>query len=504
MKKSEKGIFIGLGILCFLALSVIALNIYISNRIEGRINEIGNSTEYEQLEIGFLGKNIELTGFSYMGPGTNFKAEQISLEDIGLFQYLLNDKIAIDNVTIIRPLAVINSDSETESEEEQGQEFNRNVSIEHFQITDGIFKLKKQNSEDNKFYSEVRKLKISNIQIDSSTLKKKIPFEYNSYEVVGDSIQVELNKEHDITINKWESRNGKILIRDFRITPLYNKPEFDKVIPYEKDRFSLDVDSINLEDLSFSFRNDTLHLSNSHMRISQPELLIYRNRSLPDDPRSKNLYSQTFRELPFKLDFDTIRLSEGKIVYEEAVTRDGGPARIAFHQLEGTIENLTNMNLDREDYPRTQVVASALFMNEARLEIDWSFDISNHTNKFLFSGESERLPASALNPYMIPALGIEANGAFNSIYFTFTGNEKTAVGDVLVNYENFSIDILKDGSREEKGIITAIANLFLDNNGHSGDNEQKNVEVERDEKKSFWSYIWSAVKKGLMESVKQF
>lgn len=501
---NRKRILIILSIFGFLVLSIFLLNVYIKNRIETRINNFSKSgIEYKELDIGFLGNSVEILDLEYTAQQKEISAGKLSINDISLFKYLLNNKLVIDEILIYNPRITWKGNFQNESGE-QGKFSKEDITIKQLKIFDGTIIKKDPESERSKLYLSLPEFTVLDISVNSSTFQEYIPFNYKSYTIEGDSVQLKFNPEHNLTAGNFYVKNGKVDIKDFKIIPIYNRAEFDKIVPYEKDRINLQVDSISLQELSFEFRNDTLYLENPHMKISDAELFIYRNKVLPDDPRKKTLYNEKFRELPVKLDFKKINITSSQIEYEVATERDGGPAKIKFNNIKGTIKNLTNVQQKENDGPRVKITASSLFMNETPVDIEWDFDVFNMNNKFLFSGEVGRLPGSAINPYMVPAQGIEAEGALNSVYFTFTGNEERAIGDVRVNYENFKINLLKEGSREEKDIISAIANLFLDNDGHSGNNVQKNIEVERDEKKSFWFYVWTGVRKGIMESVKQF
>lgn len=488
-----------------LALGLIFLNIYIQNRIEDGINSFLDSpSSYETLDIGFLGTSVELTGVNYEGEGRNLEAQQISVKDISLIKYLFSNKIAIDEIEIAEPSILLISGIKKDSAKQKQQQFNRDLSVEKLQVSNGTFRLRKKDSAANEIYISFPEFSVSEISADSSTLNDKVPFNYSSYSFHGDSLRLNMNPEHFIAASTLKIDDGKISVNDFRIIPYYDKVEFDRKVPYEKDRISLRVDSIGLSNLSWEFKNDTLHLKNPMMKVSGGDLQVYRNRILPDDPRKKTLFAQKLRQLPFKLSFENVEVTGSRIEYEEGTERQGGPARVSFFQVEGDIKNITNMDLHREDFPRTTIKASAVLMKESPLDVEISFNVTNLNDKFLVSGNAGRVPGEAINPFLIPARGIEAEGALQSVYFTFTGNDDVMIGDVRVNYDRFRINLLEEGSRDEKEFLSALANLLVDNDGHTGENAQKDIEVTRDKTRFFWNYVWSGVRKGVMESVKQF
>lgn len=492
-----------ISVIAVLALGFLFLNSYIQNRIEDRVNSFLPPSAYGELDIGFLGTSVKLTGVSYEEAGRSLQAQQISVKDINLAKYIFSNKIAIGEVGISEPSILIITGGKNDSSK-QKQKFERDILVEKLQVSNGIFRLKKKDSSANEVYFRFPELAVSDIAVDSSTLKETVPFNYNSYKIHGDSLRLNMNPEHFIAASTLKMDNGKISIQDFRIIPYYDKPDFDRQVPFEKDRISLRVDSIGLSDLSFNFSNDTLHLKNPQMKVSGGNLQVYRNRKLPDDPQTKTLFAQKLRQLPMKVNLESVEVTGSRIEYEEGTERKGGPARISFYQVEGNIDNLTNMNLDREDFPRTTAKVSAVFMKETPLDVEISFNVTNLNNKFLVTGTAGSLPGRAMDPFLIPMRGMEAEGALQEVYFTFTGNDDFMTGDVKVNYDRFKINLLEEGSRDEKEILSALANLLVDNDGHTGENIQKDIKVIRDKTKSFWNYAWSGIQKGLMESVKQF
>jgi hypothetical protein len=124
-------------------------------------------------------------------------------------------------------------------------------------------------------------------------------------------------------------------------------------------------------------------------------------------------------------------------------------------------------------------------------------------DQFVISGEFGSITGDELNSFLRPAMGVEAEGRINAVYFTFTGNDDVATGDVRLSYENFRVVLLKDGSQEKKGFFSAIVNLFIDNDGNTGPAEEKDIQVSRDKSRSFWSFVWSALRKGIRESFSQ-
>lgn len=311
-----------------------------------------------------------------------------------------------------------------------------------------------------------------------------------------------MNPEHFIVAENFSIKDGKVSVKNFRIKSYYDREEFDQRIPHEKDRISLDVKNIELDSLSFSFVNDSLYITNPLLKITGADLDIYRNKLLPDDPRIKTLFNEKMRNSPVKFNLKQVKVAGSNIQYEEKINEKGPPAKVIFTDIEGTVENLVNVNMNRKDFPRTFVDASALFMGATSVKMDWSFNATHLNNKFLISGEFSTVPGELMNPLLKPSFGVEAEGKLQTVFFTFTGNEDTGVGDVRVIYDRFKINVMQKEGREKNKILSALANLFIDNDGVS-DHRTHNVEFSRDKNKSFWNYVWTGLKKGVIDALEQ-
>lgn len=504
MAKKKNLPFIILGVLALLALSIFLAGVYLSNRIENKISQaLDGEAVYKEIDVDLWQKKITIQDLRQEEGSRKIFIKRIALEGIGFYDYVFNNEIIIEDLIVEEPEIQL-PDRDNKGPSALQQKLEKTILIKNFKVTSGTFNLLGSDSTKNAIFVQFPELSLKDVAIDSSTIRRKIPFNYSSYEFLADSVRLNMNPEHFIAASEVILDTSKAVVNDFRIIPYFTKTEFDRTVGYEKDRISLRVDSIKLMSLDFDFRKDTLHLTSPQMVISHGDLEIYRNRLLPDTIYTKPLYSQVLRNAPVKMDVEEVQIAGTEIVYEEKVAADRPAAKVGFYDINGQIKNLTNMRLDRQDFPTTIIDVDANFLHVAPVKVEWSFDINNPEDRFLISGNFGKVPATALNDYLRPAMNIQAEGALESVSFTFSGDEEVAVGDVRVIYDQFKIQLLEEDGRGIKNFLSSIANLFVDNDGLSEEDVVKDVRIERDPTKSFWNYIWSGVQKGLKESLSQF
>ena len=297
------------------------------------------------------------------------------------------------------------------------------------------------------------------------------------------------------------SMNGdNVLIRDFKILPKYSKAGHQKTISVEKDRYDLKIDSIQMNNFRWSVQNDSLKIQNSFTGIHSVNFQIYRDKLQPDDDTFKPLYSRMIRQLPILLQLDSVKVSNTYIQYEENIHPDREAGMVEFSNLNGSIKNITNINMNSEDFPRTIIDVNASFMKTAPLTVHWEFDISNKSDRFQINGEMGRLPAEQMNKFLKPAMNVEATGEILNMYFNFYGNNTQGSGDMRLEYKDFKVEVLrKDGKRKNK-IISALANLIVKNKALNDKANYKEISFTRDKTKSFWNYFWNLIKNGALKA----
>lgn len=507
MKKSKKillYIFAGIAVLVVL---LIAANNYAEYRIKKAIEKNLQQAEisYSKINVSLLSRKAAAVQPHLEMQNKEIDAARLSLDDIGVFDYLFGDKIVIGELKLEKPLVKLLSKKGRDSSAKPSKKgFKKEILIKEFRVENGSFTLSKKDSSAHKLFARLPLISFSGVKIDSSSVKKQIPFTYKKYKLRADSLFINMNSEHDILIGNVQIDDGEVQVKDFRIRPKYSKPEFQKHIPYEKDRVELKIDSIGLSDLQWKMTNDTLEFDNPMTRISNAELKLYRDKRQPDFPGTKPLYSKMLRQLPVKLKFDTLKLRNVYIRYEQMVKGERGPGMLDFSNLNATIYNLTNVDLGRKDYPLTQVDARADFMREAPVVIDWNFNVSNPADYFTISGNMGQLSGDGINSFMSPAMGVKAQGSIEDLDFDFSGNNEKATGETSLQYHDFKVVVLKDNGKKKSGLLSALANLIVDNKTANEKQQHKNISVTRDEHKSFWNYFWLCIRAGALKSFLKF
>lgn len=499
MSRTGKILIVIGSVILLLALLVFFANRYAKKEIETALENELSQLEYSEISVSVLQGNSTVTRPVFRIGKFRVEAEEFQLRDLDYSGYIFDGNITISKVGIIRPKVVYNkTDSVPTAAGEEQNKPQRKFRIKELELEGGTFRMVENDTAKDIMYMSLPNLVVREIELDEQTQRSGLPVEYESVNMNIDSLFTEMNEEHNIAIGTATFENEDLSLEHFQIIPKYNRREFDRRIPFEKDHVQLNIEDITIRSLSWGIKNDTLRFSSPFINISNPDLQIYRNKMLPDDPRIKPLYSKMLRELGVKLELDSIRVEGANIVYEENVVQDRPPGKVAFEEVNADIRNIMNTGLGREDFPQTVIDAEALFQGRSTLTLNWEFRVNNEKDEFNVSGDFAGIPANAMNSFLTPAMNVEVEGEIESLYYNFYGDPDVARGDMRLSYRDFKVNLLDEG--EGKGLLSRLANLILKNDVVDEDIKQENVEAERDKTKSFWNYLWLCIRNGALKT----
>ncbi|MCB0470996.1 MAG: hypothetical protein KDC51_10980, partial [Flavobacteriaceae bacterium] len=306
----------------------------------------------------------------------------------------------------------------------------------------------------------------------------------------------------NIEISQVEINTGKSILRDLKLYTKYNKQELSRIIPVERDHFNLNCPLIELNSLDLGFVQDSMfYFKCPKITFNEPDLKVFRDKLVHDDLKTKKLYGTLLRNLPFHLNVDSLQINKGSIRYTEKVKAENNGGTVHFSNFNLSVQSLSNTYVSPV---KTTIQVTSEFMGTAPLQANWSFDVNDRSDAFMFHANIGKLPANNMNQFIEPNLGKRVEGDLLNTVFTIHGNPYTSSVDMGIKYRDFDVIALrKDGKRKNKVLSNAI-NVFVDNDSGSNSNSLREVqvkEVERDQTKSVFNFIWKNVKAGLLKAM---
>lgn len=468
----------------------------VEKKLENNLKAALEQVQFSQVDINLLLNRATVSQASLQRDELQLSVKEITVSGVNMFALLIKEQIKVNELRISGAQAIYFPDNMDTTQ--RGAELEQLIFIDQITIENGYFRIEKQGEQ--VLALDIPLFDLHGIEIDSESLKSPIPLRYEQYHLQVDSIEAQLDSRHNFFLEKLELNNGKTLARNLQVVPKYSKSEFQRHIPHELDRYDLRVAEIRTDSLEFAFLKDSLFINSSLLEIDGPDLEVYRDKLQADDPSKKLLYSAQIRNISANLELEQVLVKDGHIVYLERVHKDRDPIKVEFTNLDGAIRNLKNYPLDTDVLRDTEISVQTVFMGAAPLDVEWNFNVADPAEHFRISGSFNNLPSAGIDNLLRPAMNVKANGSISYLAFDFEGNDDRALGEMQLEYDDFSIEVLRKDGNQKSGLLSAIANLFVNRSTSNDEVTHSGLEVERVKNKSFWNYLWLCIRTGAFES----
>lgn len=464
-------------------------------------NDLDYNVSYSDLNISFFSREVILRDIAIHPIDTTAKYKtgvyatinKIKLYDVSLLHVLSSNQILIGGLDIETPhirLYPLKKDSVKIK-----KQFDKILKLEVFKMNNGDLEVYKKYEKHPFFYLNNFNFKLNGIGITPEGLKDKIPFTFSDYTITADSFKFLMNKFYTITAGSLNSDFTTVKLKDLKVKPNYTKTEFLKHETHQVDIFDVAVHEIKLDSVNWGYNKEKdLFVNISHVNLNRINAHISRDKSLPEDMRTKPLYSKMLRDIPFYLNIKNIEISDSNIVYDEE--QDARPlyGTINFGDFNASIKNLAS-GFNPTKLPDVLINVNCKFYDVANLNVNWDFNVLNRNDDFKISGELTNLPANRVDKFIRPSFNVTTQGNFKELKFNYTGNNDYAKGEFEIDYSQLQVTFLKkDGHKNH--FLSFVGNLLV-----KKDTDDKfkhtHVRFDRIKNKGFFNLVWKTTAQGL-------
>lgn len=492
-------------------IGVVIANYSLENKLENILkNKLPSSIKasYKELSINSLSSSVSINNPEIIIQNkedslmhTAIVMDKIKISDISYWKYLFKNEIHVDKIILENPIITHYKNRKTQSQDTVNSKpkMERPIFINHLIIENTKLSVYENTQDSTKFYTQGLTIKVKDIEITQETLNQKIPLKHTQIEAKGDSTFMKANPYENLTMESFSIKNKNATFNNLNFNTKYSKTELSKIINVERDHYSLSLKSLNIQDLEYGYKDDSLlFVKSSRISLNTPFLDIYRDKLVTNDTSIKPLYSKSLRELPFQLTIDSITIKDGALKYKERVNKESTGGHIQFKNLNADISNLSNTYTTPV---KTEIKLKAEFMDKSPLSVDWSFDVQDPNDHFVFKANLGSLDAKEMNQFTEPNLNVLLEGRANKTYFTIDGNNSKSKTDLKINFSNFKVTVLQKNGNKKNEFLSAIVNIFV-----SKDSDQKKEyfqermgKAERNKTKSIFNFLWISVQSALQK-----
>jgi hypothetical protein len=512
-KSFKKIVFTVLTLGAILIIGTLYVNNLLKSKLETFIQERlpkNMARTYDDITVETFGGSLSLSNASLIIKNnednvehTFINVEKLKISDVSYWDYLFKDEIHIESISLENPTIAYYQDRQIASKDTVRKavvKIYKPIIIDRVQIKNTKFAIYEKGKDSTNVYTRGLSIEVDGITINNETVLRKIPFEYKDFEAKSDTVFVKVSDYENLTVENFTIENNSAVFKNLKLKTKYSKRDLSNIIIKERDHYDLSLQSLKIDDFDFGFKNHQFFAKSKLVSLNAPSLDIYRDKLVADDPKIKPLYSKMLRELPFALTVDSLKITDAQIKYSERQKPENMGGSINFEKLNASISNVSNTYKSPD---KTTIKVTANFMKDTPITADWSFNVQDPNDQFLFKANVGLLVADKLDSFMQPNLKVNLDGEVEKTYFTISGEKTTSVIDMKISYSDFSISILNKDGKKEKKFLSTIANLFLKKNSEKdGENfREGSGHITRDDTKSFFNYLWLNVKEGLLRSI---
>lgn len=502
-----------ISVFLFVVLINIGLNYWIKKQLPIIIHEKNKTVyhiNYEKIEVDLWSRNIYATTLLVHPKnepedsknGLYSKIESVTIKHFNIWDLAFHDIIQAESIIINKPRIILYKKNEkllNNSKSIQTQiiePFRKIIAVSNIYINDGVVDV--VSLKTNKPILNVKKiiLKLEGILITDETLKEKIPLHYEKYTLICDSLYYKPSSFYHINIGKIITENNFLKINKFSVLPAYSRKVFVGKLEKEKDIYTLKLDSANINNLKWGFKNDRFFFHASSVVMNHFDANIYRSKMPKDDLSKKYLYNALLRKIKFPMKIDSLQIRKSKLVYEEEIDFSKGPGILTFNHFNLQANNIqSGFGLKKADDVKINI--DCQFMKNSPLHVDWNFNVLDLKDSFHIQGRVSNFDVAALAKFTRPYINTSFTGAFKTYNFNFYGNDNSTTGNASLVYDDLKVKLYKKKNPEKEAKLkTAVANLILKND--SDDKAKKaSVELDRIQEKSFYNFLWRSIAESL-------
>lgn len=292
---------------------------------------------------------------------------------------------------------------------------------------------------------------------------------------------------------------NKIEINQFSMIPLVSRAQFIRMIPVERDLYDIKVNTISAQG-NWNLFSENKFINATNVTVNSANANIFRSKIPADDPKEKPLYSKLLRSIKIPMYIGNLNLKNSVLEYEEDTPQSDGPGKLTFANFNMNVKNLNSGKMKGKP-TQVAIKIDCDFMKTSPLSVNWGFNVADLGDRFSISGRLANIPAKALNSFIVPYLSVSATGTIQEMVFDFKGNPKGIGGAFNLKHKDLKISILDKKSKQKKGFLSAVANVFIKTDSDKLPESVIVEGVERDPTKSFFNMFWKGVEDGLKKTL---
>jgi len=279
-----------------------------------------------------------------------------------------------------------------------------------------------------------------------------------------------------------------------------------------RDRFTMRLDSIQLNNFDFLNYHKYRSLTASSLFLNRGSIEIYGNpgTSVDKTDKVKSFPNVGLYKINADMKIDTVSANHINVFYTEYNAKSKETGSISFNNTSGRFLNITTNQAALQKNNFTTVQLTSYFMNRGKLNVEFAFNLTDKNNAFSYKGRLGQMNLQYVNPLVMPLAMIKiTSGTIKQLNFDIKANRTIARGNVTVLYNDLKVSLLKADSTFDKLTSKPIASLFTNifilkhNNPDVAGGQPRLFHVDhlRSAEIPFFKFVWQTLLAGIKPAV---
>lgn len=305
----------------------------------------------------------------------------------------------------------------------------------------------------------------------------------------------------------YNSAKHSTLLKNIKVIPLFSPHDFHKKIDFQTDYLQVQTKYIEIKGMDENEWFKSKKIKAEKVIIGPSNIEILRNKKLPFNTAQRPPWPQELlKNIEQDFIFDSLFLLPSTLKYSELQELSDLPGFIDFTDLKLRGGKISNIPEEIKENPNLRLNASAKLYNKGLLEVQLDLDMGSSNYKHSISGKLSPMTLTPINNMLERSspVSIEA-GQLKRFDFKLAFTDKSASGELLINYEDFKISILNknhEGAKRARLASFWANKMVLNSKFPKGDKTTPiSIYYKRDIQRSIINYWWKALFTGTKESL---
>jgi hypothetical protein len=497
---------------------------------------------YDKIEVSILSGKVNLIGLQVKPRQTFFSADltlrlkhpvvfEIEVEKIfvsGLLKNLTIDQSSVSARSVeihspdIKMISHLSDDEKLLISSKDIQPVHDSIALKsvalhvflsHFAVTKGRFemidrKLDQSNLKIGEISLDINNIDLATGNLDLVNVLKEI--DLMSLQL-GNIVYPTPDGFYELHLKEigFDLQPSALLARGFNLVPIYDKQEFGRLFGKQTDRMDLAVEQVKLDGIDILKWLESKAIWVQSVHVDGVDFDIFRDKGVPRDYSVfPKLPHQALAGLGMDVHVEVIHITNAGVWYQELMAGSDTAGDVPLKNLQATVRNATNVeSVLKTKGPMKWEVSGEVF-GEGHFEVLVDFASDYESGEFSFEGKVNEMDMRLFNHILIPNEHIRIDdGRIISKRFNVNAGRDHATGEMMLEYEDLKITILKEMKNhelKERALLSVFTNTAIrmfNRDKLDATAETAHIYFERDKNKSIFNYIVKSLLSGVKAAV---